>query len=124
MYSDDDDLWPVPKEPKIPVTHRIVKRSVFMIGASLAGGALLIWIVRFEAVLWFVAFLLELSTLALGVFVASKVYDFVPKDIPRGVRLTVAIILGFAVSITALELSRSHKLIRISEQEFSDTSDE
>jgi hypothetical protein len=124
MSSYDDDLWQVPDDPKPPLTPGVVKRSVALIGASLVGSALMIWIVKFEVVLWFMAYFLELSILILGAFAASKVYDFIPKAFPHGVRLTVAIILGFVVSITALELSRSHKLIRISEQAFSNRSDD
>jgi hypothetical protein len=124
MRLYEDDHMRGPDEHKVPPTSRVVMRSVFLIAASLSGGVFLIWIVKFEFVLWFVAYLLELSIFALGAFVGSKVYDSVPMGFPHGVRLTIAIILGFAISITALELSRSHKLIRISEQAFSNTSDD
>ena len=72
MYEDDYGL--VSREPRVPLTGEVLKRSVILIAASLGAGALLIWIVRFEPVLWVASFVLELVILALGCFAGQKVY--------------------------------------------------
>ena len=122
MY--EDDYGPFPEETKVPLTRDALKRSVALILGSLVAGAFLVWIVRFEFVLWVVSFVLELSILALGWFVGQMVYRSIRKPTPSGVRVAVAIIIGFAVAVTAIELTRSHKLIRISEKLWASTDDE
>jgi hypothetical protein len=120
----EDDYGPIEEEPKVALTREVLKRSVALILASLFAGAFLVWIVRFEFVLWAVSFVLELSILALGWFVGQKAYKSIRRPTPSGVRLAVAIIIGFAVAVTAIELTRSHKLIRISEKMWASTDDE
>jgi len=122
MY--EGDYGPISEEPKVPLTREVLKRSVILILASLVVGVFMVWIVRFEFVLWAVSFALELAILALGWFVGQKVFKSIRKPTPPGVRLAVAIIIGFAVMVTSLELTRSHKLIRISEKMWATTDDE
>jgi hypothetical protein len=119
MYEYEGDYDPAEKEPDVPFTREVLKRSILLILASLSAGAFLVWIVRFDFVLWAVSFVLELSILALGFFAGYRVNKLIRKPTPVGVRFAVAIIIGLAVSVTALELSRSHKLIRISEKMWS-----
>jgi len=122
MYEDNYE--PISEEPKVPLTRDILKRSIVLILGSLVAGVFLVWIVRFEFVLWAVSFVLELSILALGWFVGQKVYKSIRKPTPSGVRLAVSIIIGFAIAVSAMELTRSHKLIRISEKMWANTDDE
>lgn len=120
----ENDCEPISKEPEVPLTRKVLKHSVILILVSLVAGVLLVWIVRFEFVLYVVSIVLELAILALGWFVGQKVFKSIRKPTPDGVRLVVAIIIAFAVMVTALELTRSHKLIRISEQMWSSSDDE
>jgi hypothetical protein len=122
--EDDFDDGPISKEPEVSLTRDVLKRSVILILASLVAGVFLVWIVRFEFVLWAVSFVLEFAILALGFFAGEWVYKSIHKPTPNGVRIAVAIIIGFAVTVMALELTRSHKLIRISEEMWSSADDE
>jgi predicted MFS family arabinose efflux permease len=65
---------------------------------------------------------MKLAVLGLGYFVGKKVYNFVGDSYPSWARLTVAIILGFAVSVAAMGLTLSHKFVRISNEMTPDNS--
>ena len=114
MFEYEDE--PIEKEPDVPLTREVLKRSVLLILTSLSAGAFLVWIVRFDFVLYAVAFLLEISILALGAYAGYAAYKSIRKPTPISVRFAVSIIIALAVTGTALELTRSHKLIRISEK--------
>jgi hypothetical protein len=108
----------------VPLTPEVLKRSVTLLLTSLLAGVFLVWVVRFEFVLWIVSLVMELSIFALGVFVGRKVYKAILKPTPHPVRIAVAVIVGITVTLTALELTQSHKLIRITEKMWSSTDDE
>jgi len=124
IHLDTSNSGPTSREAYIPLTPAVLKRSVTMVLTSILAGAFLVWIVRFEFVLWIVAFIMELSILALGLFVGQKVYKSIRMPTPKGVRVAVAIIVGITVTLTALELTQSHKLIRITEKMWSSADEE
>ena len=94
--------------------------SLIKIAVSVAAGAVLVWIVNVGWVLEILAGAILLGCVVLGVFAGHLTYRNLSQSNPYWARLAVAIILGIAVCITALELTHSHRLIRDYEHYSSD----
>jgi len=86
--------------------------AVLTIACALAFGCFLVWIVRLDWVLNLMAGVFLLAVVALGIAAGRAVYQLLSPTLYHWERVTIAVIIGFAVGLAFAELTHSHKLIR------------
>jgi len=99
-------------ETVLPPKRVLLVHSLALIAIALLIGAFLIWSVTLSWALIAVAGLVEFGTLALGIWIGTLAYKMFDERVPHWARLTIAIILGFSITMTVFELTHSHRLIR------------
>jgi hypothetical protein len=97
--------------------------AILTVGGSLAIGWFLVWIVTVDWVIELIAGIILLGIAVLGFLVGRLIYHNLSPAFYHWERLTIAVILGFAVALAVGELTHSHKLVR-DYQHYSSDNDE
>lgn len=90
--------------------------AIVKIAVALITGALMVWVVRYEWAMVVVATALKVLIMLAALFVAYSVHQLLGDDTVPWARITASIILAFAVAVTLMELTSSHKMVRIIQQ--------
>jgi hypothetical protein len=85
--------------------------AVLTVGGALAFGWFLVWIVTVDWVIDLIAGIILLGMAALGFLAGRSVYRALSPALYHWERVTIAVILGFAVFLAVGELTQSHKLV-------------